>query len=171
MSIESDPTRQAEDRFAALLPAALTAKLHAEIPLTAAMQLQVQVCEPDRVQVYAPFLPNRNLHGTAFAGALATTAIISGWLMVDTALARQGLHAEVVAQTSHADYRAPVAEGFVAESTLDALAFDKMLKLFKRMGRARIEVTTRIIQHGVEALHHQGMFAALSASRKPEHSP
>jgi len=148
-----------------LEPAALTQTLHSEIPLTAAMQLDVQRCEEFAIAVHAPLAPNLNLHGTAFAGALATTVIISGWLMVDTALARHGFAAEVVAQTSHCEYRLPVHSGFTAESSLDAEAFARFRKILVRAGRGRIEVTTRILIDGVEAVHHVGTFAAMLKDR------
>ncbi|HSC79768.1 MAG TPA: YiiD C-terminal domain-containing protein [Chitinolyticbacter sp.] len=73
-------------------------------PMLAAMQLQV-VGDASAWQLQAPFLPNRNDHGTAFGGSLAMLAIIAGWMQA-ALLAGDGC--DVVIQSSSFDFLAPL---------------------------------------------------------------
>jgi thioesterase domain-containing protein len=63
----------------AALSMELEATWHREIPLATAMQVAVEGYDGARLTIRAPLAPNRNLHGTAFAGSLFSVCALTGW--------------------------------------------------------------------------------------------
>ena len=64
---------------------------HRDIPLAAAMSIAVEGYDGRTLTVRAPLPPNRNLHGTAFAGSLFSTCVLTGWGAAWLALHERGL--------------------------------------------------------------------------------
>lgn len=141
-------------------PEALTGYLHREIPLTAAMGLRVSAADAAGVCIEAPFEPNRNLHGTAFAGSLSTTAIVAGWLWVDLALKSLGPAAAVVAQEVHCEFLKPVGGPFVARAE-PPLSDDwsRATRLLDRRGKGRVVVRGKIHAGALTCVLFQATFA------------
>ena len=76
-----------------MLSPALTAlerRWHDEIPLSAAMGLKI-VDGNDGALASMPLAPNRNVHGTGFAGSLYAAAALCGWGQVALTLEAAGL--------------------------------------------------------------------------------
>jgi thioesterase domain-containing protein len=86
----------------------LEAYLHERIPLTRALGCQVVAADRGGVHLRAPLEPNINMHGTAFAGSLASLSLLSGWIWVVVALRDCGEQATVVVSRCEVDYLAPV---------------------------------------------------------------
>ncbi len=145
--------------------AALNRYLHEHIPLAAAMQLQVTHADGQRIRVAAPLAANRNPHGTVFGGSLATLAIVSGWTLLYDALQRAGLPASLVIQHFDADYRAPAAAEFSAESELPEQWPDFLQTLQKR-GRARLDLAIRLSCDDRQVLHARAVYAAQLPSQQ-----
>ena len=57
----------------------LTATWHREIPIVAAMGVTVDAYDGRSLTVRAPMQPNRNVHGTTFAGSLYSACVLTGW--------------------------------------------------------------------------------------------
>ena len=74
----------------ALSATSLTALLHREIPISAFMQVRVEHLDGESIRLTAPFEPNRNIHGTGFAGSLYTLCVLTGWGLVSAWLKAQG---------------------------------------------------------------------------------
>lgn len=148
----------------AMTPRELTDYLHAQVPLTAAMQVQVVRSDADEVQLGAPLTANRNLHGTAFGGSLATLGMICGWALLHLAMREEKLVAQLVIQRSECDYERPVDGDFTAASRLPREAWPDFVAVLKRRGRARITVRTEIRAAGGEApaVVHRGRYVAVS---------
>lgn len=116
-------------------------RLHDGFPLLVAMQLQV-VGDAGHWQLQAPFSPNRNDHGTAFGGSLATLAIITGW-MAASLLADPDC--EVVIQSAHHDYTAPLTGDLVATALpVPTQAASQFARAVARQRPARLEVRVRV---------------------------
>ena len=65
--------------------------------------------------------------------------------MVFARLHDAGIHAHIVIQDAKIDYLLPVVETIVAEcQVLDAVDFDRCLKMFARKGRGRIALCVEI---------------------------
>lgn len=124
---------------------ALTALLHAEIPLSAYMQVRVAELGEGQILLAAPFEPNRNIHGTGFAGSLYTLCVLAGWSLLSAWLARRGLAASVVAHKAQIEYLAPVAGELAARCALpEAEALAQFEARFAARGKARLPLRVAI---------------------------
>lgn len=141
-------------------PEVFTEYLHREIPLTAAMNARVVRSERGEVEISAPLAPNRNLHGTAFAGSLATLGLISGWVVLDRALHDADLKAHLVAQKNECIFHAPATQELRAVARIPADEWEKFLNALRSKGRARISVITEIRAGETLAVTHTGTYAA-----------
>lgn len=144
----------------AMSPEAFTEYLHREIPLTAAMQARVQRSVPGEVEITAPLAPNKNVHGTAFAGSLSTLGLISGWVVLDRALYHAELKAHLVAQKNECVFHAPATGELRATARIPAAEWTKFLDALRGKGRARINVITEIRAGETLAVTHTGTYAA-----------
>ena len=141
-------------------PDAFTEFLHREIPLTAAMQARVVHSAFGEVEISAPLQPNRNLHGTAFAGSLATLGLISGWVVLDRSLHQADLKVHLVAQKNECVFHAPATAQLRAIARLPDAQWRLFVGALEKKGRARIEVVTQIHSGGTLAVTHTGTYAA-----------
>lgn len=64
-----------------MVPEQVTALVHAAIPATSHLGLQVLELRPGYVRLLMPFAPNRNHLGTMYAGSLVALAEIPGGLL------------------------------------------------------------------------------------------
>jgi thioesterase domain-containing protein len=143
-----------------MTPETFTQYLHREIPLTAAMNVRVLRSGAGEVEISAPLAPNRNLHGTAFAGSLATLGLISGWVVLDRALHDADLKAHLVAQKNECVFHAPATEELRAIARIPAEEWTRFLNALRSKGRARISVITEIKAGATLAVTHTGTYAA-----------
>lgn len=143
-----------------MTPEELTHYLHREVPLTAAMQIRVTRQTPRDLEMSAPLAPNLNLHGTAFAGSLATLGLISGWTLIYGALQDAAITAELFAQKSECVYHAPATTTLRASATLDETDWTTFVQTFRDKGRARLTVVSKIYAGDTLAVTHTGTYAA-----------
>jgi thioesterase domain-containing protein len=139
---------------------ALTAYLHAQIPLARAMALQVQDGPPDVTRISAPLAPNQNPHRTMFGGSLATLGIICGWLSLHRLLQAEQLDALLVVQKSECDFLRPAADAVTATARHDENMAAPFLAALRRHGRGRASVTTEILCQNQQVLIHRGSYVA-----------
>jgi thioesterase domain-containing protein len=97
----------------------LTATWHREIPIVAAMGATVDSYDGRALTVRAPMHPNRNVHGTTFAGSLYSACVLTGWGAVWLALRERGLDGVIYAAESAVQYRKAVAGDFVCRCAFD----------------------------------------------------
>lgn len=140
----------------------LTEELWEGIPLAAAAGIEVTEADEEHVRVSAPFLPNRNYHGTGFGGSIAIVGIVTGWIMVSRLLHGVEDAHEVVIQASSVDYLEPARNDLFgrAASPPDA-DIERFVRTYERFGRARIAVTSVIESGDVAVARHEGTYAAL----------
>jgi thioesterase domain-containing protein len=148
-----------------MTPDALTAYLHEQIPLTRAMDLRVLRSEAGLAEISAPLAPNRNPHHTVFGGSLATLGIVCGWLLLNQALAAEGLDAQLVVHNSDCEFIAPADDTFVATTTMPLEEWPRFLAMLRRRGRARITVVTEIRVRDQRVLEHRGSYVASVTAR------
>ncbi|HET7607508.1 MAG TPA: YiiD C-terminal domain-containing protein [Gammaproteobacteria bacterium] len=142
----------------AALCAELTATWHREIPIVAAMGAAVESYDGRSLAVRAPMQPNRNVHGTTFAGSLYSTCVLTGWGAVWLALRERGLDAVIYAAESAVQYRKAVAGDFVCRCTFDAAALEAELEQFKESGRASFDLACTIDHGGKRAVAFTGKY-------------
>ncbi|HEY3517653.1 MAG TPA: YiiD C-terminal domain-containing protein [Gammaproteobacteria bacterium] len=136
----------------------LTATWHSEIPIVAAMGATVESYDGGSLAVRAPMHPNRNVHGTTFAGSLYSVCVLTGWGVVWLALRERGLDGTIYAAESAVQYRKAVASDFVCRCVADAEALNAGLEQFKKSGRASFDLACTIDHDGKRAVAFTGRY-------------
>jgi thioesterase domain-containing protein len=131
----------------------------AEIPLVAALELQVDDYTSDgELRVRAPLAPNRNVHGTAFAGSLFSVCVLTGWGSTWLALELAGLGGSIVVAESRIQYRKAVTGEIVCacrpEPGLLAAGLDEL----RSRGRASLPLVCTIDAGGKRAVTFEGTY-------------
>jgi thioesterase domain-containing protein len=129
--------------------------LHSNIPLSAAMGVQVKVATPEHVLLSAPLGPNINHHQTVFGGSGAVLATLSAWTLLHLRLEQEHLDAALVIQRSSMEYERPIPGDFDAVCKFaDDAGWKRFLTTFGRRGRARMTLSA----HLIHATHEMGAF-------------
>lgn len=150
-----------------MTPKQLETYLHENIPLSAAMQVSVIAANEDRVILGAPLAPNINHHATAFGGSVSTLAILSAWALVHSKLSTAGFKTTLVIQRNQMHYDKPITGSFSAQATIPSVeAWSAFTRMLQRKGRARITVTSVLLQDGLPAGHFEGDFVAFMAGNR-----
>ncbi len=145
-------------------PAKLRDYLRGNIPLAAAMQVDVLSAGEDTVRIGAPLAPNINHRDTAFGGSVAALAILASWSLLHLRLRAAGVASQLVIQRGSVDYDRPIAGAFSARATLRAAAdWQPFVNGLQRRGKARIAVLAALEYEGTVAGRFHGDFVALAA--------
>jgi thioesterase domain-containing protein len=137
--------------------------LHEHIPLSKAIGIEVQESNAERVILSAPLIPNLNHQSTVFGGSASAVAILSAWALLYVRLRQAGLQSRLVIQKNTMVYERPIADKFVASSSMeDPSAWKKFQEVFKRKRRARISVKVTIQCNGEKVGEMNGDFVALA---------
>ena len=110
----------------------LTRVWYEQIPLSAAMQVELVSFENDVLTVAADLAPNINLHGTGFAGSLYAINALCGWSMVHLQMQARSLEGSIVLADARMHYARPVKERIV--SVCD---FGEQVAAFERLEETR----------------------------------
>jgi thioesterase domain-containing protein len=123
----------------------LEAFLHERIPLSRALGCQVVAADRRGVHLRAPLEPNTNMHGTAFAGSLASLSLLSGWIWVVVALRERGEQAAVVVSRCEVAYLAPVdGELNVHCAPPEPAEWQTFSDSLRERGRARLSLASTV---------------------------
>jgi thioesterase domain-containing protein len=136
----------------------LTATWHHEIPIVAAMGMTVERYDGRSLMVRAPLQPNRNVHGTTFAGSLYSACVLTGWGAVWLALRERGLAGVIYAAESTVQYRKGVDGDFVCRCTPDVDVLRAGLEKFTASGRATFDLACTIDHDGKRAVAFTGKY-------------
>lgn len=101
-----------------MTPSELEALLHKEIPITQALGITILELSEQKITVKAPFSENKNIHNTAFAGSIFTTATIAGWSLVSNYLDINELAGAVVLANAEIRYLKPINGDILASTEL-----------------------------------------------------
>lgn len=130
--------------------------LHGAFPLVAAMGLEIVSLEPGQVVTRVPLSRNHNVHGTAFAGSLATQAMLTGWLLLTRDLEAAGIEALLLQREATIRYIAPVTGDPVCRCSIPVEQLEGFRKALVAHGRARLDTD-------VDLLDGESLAAVLSA--------
>ncbi len=137
--------------------------LHEHIPLSKAIGIEVQESDTEHVVLSAPLIPNVNHQSTVFGGSASAVAILAAWALLYLRLKQAGLPSRLVIQKNTMLYERPIADTFVASSSVgDPSAWKKFQEVFKRKRRARISVKVTIQCNGEKVGEMNGDFVALA---------
>jgi thioesterase domain-containing protein len=87
----------------------LEAFLHRNIPVSLAFGVRVICADAASVRLRAPLEPNVNARGTAFAGSIASIALLSGWIWLVLELRRRAIYCRPVVRRHSIDYLSPLS--------------------------------------------------------------
>ena len=139
----------------------LQSRLRSQIPVSSLLGVKVKVACSDQLILTAPLSGNTNHIGSAFAGSLSATAILTGWAWVCLLLSRQGIDAQVVLQDSFIRYLRSIRSDFEASTAIIAnVDLDEFLKTLRRKARARLQVKVHIRDSGGPAVAFSGRYIA-----------
>ncbi len=129
-----------------------------EIPLAASLAIEVAVCARDELALRAPLAPNRNLHGTAFAGSLFSVCVLTGWGAAWLALEQRGIEGVIVVSDSRIQYRKAVTGDLVCRCRPDLDLVEQRLASLTQSGRASLPLACTIDQDGKRAVAFDGEY-------------
>lgn len=102
--------------------------LQEHIPLCAFMKLEVRSLGRNSIKSSAPLAPNRNMHGTGFAGAQYSLAVATGWALVHNRLDVAGAEGQLVVKEATFHYKRPVTASMELEAVFDIDVSDDELR-------------------------------------------
>jgi thioesterase domain-containing protein len=140
----------------------LLAAWHRDIPLAAAMAIDVDGYDGETLTVRAPLSPNRNVHGTAFAGSLFSLCVLTGWGATWLKLREAGLLGTIVVAKSTIDYHRAVTGDLVCRTTPRSDDVTTAIERFRSKGRARLPLECTIEFGGERAVSFLGQYAVLA---------
>jgi thioesterase domain-containing protein len=130
----------------------LESVLHHDIPLTQDMGLKVLDWHEQQLSLHLPLEPNVNHKSTMFGGSLYCGAVLVGWGWLHLRLKEEGItDGHIVIQEGQIRYPLPVTGDATAICPApDAKEWKKFLAMYRRYGRARLALDTRIVNAGSE---------------------
>ncbi|VVQ10061.1 hypothetical protein PS925_03340 [Pseudomonas fluorescens] len=128
----------------------LESVLHHDIPLTRDMGLKVLAWHEQQLSLHLPLDPNVNHKSTMFGGSLYCGAVLAGWGWLHLRLKEEGItDGHIVIQEGQISYPLPVTGDAVAICPApDSAVWKKFLAMYRRYGRARLALETRIVNAG-----------------------
>jgi thioesterase domain-containing protein len=137
--------------------------LYQNIPLSAAMGVQVRSATLDHVKLAAPLAPNVNHNETVFGGSAAALATLSAWTLLHLRLENARLDVRLVIQRSRMEYEMPIPGDFEAICDFgDEQGWERFRTTLARRGRARLTLNARLMHLRDRVASFEGEFVALS---------
>jgi len=137
--------------------------LHAQIPISRAMDMRVLHSDRSRVVLCAPLRPNINHRQTFFGGSAASLATLAAWALAHERIRNDsGLDVHVVIQRSSMEYLEPAAAEVEAEclSPPDK-EWQRLVRSVRRWGKGRIQLVVKLRADGSLVGSFEGEFVAL----------
>ncbi len=113
--------------------------LHRAFPLVAAMGLEIVTLEPGHVVTRVPLERNHNVHGTAFAGSLATQAMLTGWLLLTRDLEAAGIRSRMLQREATIRYIAPINSDPLCRCVIPLEQLEGFRNALTAHGKARLD--------------------------------
>ena len=138
-----------------------------EIPISASLALVPQSWHEDTLTLKVPLKENQNHMQTGFGGSLYTASLLVGWSWLHLKLKEQGFeeNLHIVIQEANVRYPKPMNEDAEAICRgVDEKAWAKFMKMFRRYGKGRLEIETKIVVNGEVTTCFVGDFVAYQVS-------
>ncbi len=104
---------------------ALTTLMRQTIPMLDFADWRLTSISPTRASAHAPLSPNRNIHGTGFAGAQYVAAVATGWALIQYSTNVADMQGEVVLRDASIRYRRPVKDDMIINAWRDTEVSDR----------------------------------------------
>ena len=136
--------------------------LHHDIPLTRDMGLKVLDWQARKLRLSLPLAANVNHKSTMFGGSLYCGAVLGGWGWLHLALREEGIEdGHIVIQEGQISYPLPVTrDATVVCEAPEEKVWKRFLATYRRYGRARLALQTRVMNTGSEevAVQFEGQY-------------
>lgn len=140
----------------------IQAYLHEQIPLSRAMEIQVEQATEDRVILFVPLKPNINHRDTAFGGSISAAGILTCWTLVHLRLSQLDMETRLVIHKNKMIYRKPIPGDFKAICQFESEdTWNQALSMLDRWGKAKLQLTASLTCEGEEAAEFQGSFVVV----------
>lgn len=118
-----------------------------DIPLTAALAIEVRSWQNYCLHLHLPLADNHNHHQTMFGGSLYCAAVLASWGWLHLRLREVAINTtDIVVQAGEIDYPLPVAaDALVVCDAPDERVWSRFIKMYQRHGKARIALTSRVL--------------------------
>lgn len=146
----------------------LEALLHAQIPLSAAMGVQVLEAEPALVRLHAPLAPNHNHAGTVFAGSQHALASLAGWSLLRLWADTAGWQAELVLGRAEIRYLAPARGALTVAARLTDADLETLAAARREDGAARLDLTMDLETDAGICARFRGRYVARALATPPD---
>lgn len=137
--------------------------LHANIPVTRAMEVVALEVAPKSIKLGAPLAPNTNHRNTAFGGSVSTLATLAAWSLLRISLGDDARNVHLVIQRNSMEYLLPITGFFTATATLSPdTDWEKFLLSLAKRGRGRLSIEALVEFEDKTCARFVGDFVALS---------
>jgi len=139
----------------------LESLLHHDIPITKALGLEVRDWSEQRLQLHAPLDANINHASTMFGGSLYCVAVLAGWGWLYLRLREAGIEeGHILIQEGQISYPRPITSDALAYGEpAEERAWERFETTFRRRGRARITLQSRIVtESGEDGVRFSGQY-------------
>jgi len=136
--------------------------LHDKIPITKAMEVNVEEFNNFKVRLSAKLEPNINDKGTAFGGSITSLMTLCGWSMAFMVIMETDPQAQVVIQKSNINYLVPITGDFFAECVLgDGEVNEQFLDMYRERKKGRLKLKVRCYSGDTLSAEYEGIYVAL----------
>lgn len=127
-----------------------------------ALGIRVNAFQDGHVVLTAPFGPNRNDKGTAFAGSIASLLSLAGWAAITLSLREAGTGADVMIVQSEISYSAPARAALFAEAGISSDESARVIRELETRGRSRITLRAAVHSEGTDCAAMTASYAVQS---------
>ena len=124
--------------------------LHQRIPLSKAMNCQVQECTKNSIALFVPKFANTVEHDRFFYGSLSTLGIFSSWTLAQVALRRLDYEPDIYLSKSDWRFNQAPSEEATEIRSISKLPSDKewqqCLRMLSRKAQASITLKADILE-------------------------
>ena len=140
--------------------------LYTAFPVAIAMQVGVDTFRENQVVLRAPIAPNKNVHGTGFAGSLYSVAALACWGLAHGWIERASQKVTLLIGRGEIEYNKPIRDEFTATASIDDnLIRDIFLDEVSRGERAQVELVAVIASQSETTATFKGDFIVLEKGR------
>lgn len=133
----------------------------------ASLGIRIRSYDGKVVVVNTPLDMNRNDKGTAFAGSIYSSLVLSGSALVSLLLQDRGLQAAAILVKSSTEYHAPVTDStfqscarLMMEDSPDGGMGD-LLRSIQTKGRGKINVRCEVTSGDIKCVSFHGLFVVI----------
>lgn len=134
--------------------------IYENFPLTVAMGIEVKQASEQKVVFAAPFIKNKNVSKTVFAGSLYSIATLACWTLLYLNLKNEP---QILITDADIRYQNPVEEDFEVSCLFpEDTKWERFIKMLHLKSKSRIPLHATVYQKNRLCVNYQGRFAVFN---------